>query len=279
MTAAHAHLLAAQIRGSGPRIVCLHSSTGSSAQWRLLQECLATRWEVLAPDLHGHGQSPAWPEVARATLDVDAAAVAAMSGIASGRSVHLVGHSYGAAVALQIAQRHPERVRSLTLYEPVLFGLLRKVAPADPALDEITEVAASVAALVKLGALEDAARVFVGYWGGAEAWNALGDEQRRSVCQRMAAVPMHFDALFAASWDGPALRRLRMPTLLMQGSQTRAPARRVSELLALALPQAQRVELGGAGHLGPLTHRQVVVRWMLTHIDPHLAQGLSVPAG
>ena len=262
--------LSARLSGHGERIVCLHSSTGSSAQWRDLQGALAQRWEVLSPDLYGHGRSPAWPEDVASTLHVDADAVAALAGIAS-RPVHLVGHSYGGAVALRIALRHPQRVRSLTLYEPVVFGMLKELAPADPALGEIEEVAASVASLVRAGCLGDAGRVFCGYWGGARAWGQMTDEQRQAVAMRMPAVPRHFDACFGARWDARLLQHLRMPVLLMHGSATRASARRVADLLAGALPQVQRVEFGGAGHLGPLTHRETVTRWMLTHIDPRLA--------
>lgn len=271
--------LAVHSRGTGERIVCLHSSTASGAQWRALQDLLGSRWQVMAPDLHGHGRSPALPVGGAGALHADADAVAQVSGMAVGQAVHLVGHSYGAAVALQMALAHPARVRSLTLYEPVAFGLLHKAAPGDEALDEIEAVASSVAALVRLGALHDAARVFVGYWGGAAAWAAMNDDQQRSVMARMPSVPQHFDALFAARWDGPVLRRLRMPVLLMRGESTRAAARRVSELLAAALPHAQCVELGGAGHLGPLTHRETVARWMLAHLDPQLfSDSFSVPA-
>jgi len=259
--------LSARLSGRGERIVCLHSSTGSSAQWRDLQQRLAQRWEVLAPDLYGHGRSPAWP-ARPATLHVDAAAVAALSGP---RPLHLVGHSYGGAVALQIALRHPERVASLTLYEPVAFGLLRKLAPRDAALEEIEEVAGSVASLVAAHCLHDAGRVFSGYWGGARAWGAMSEEQRQAVAMRMPAVPRHFEACFRAAWSTRLLARLRMPVLLMRGGATRASARRVAELLAAALPQAQCVELQGAGHLGPLTHRETVNRWMLLHIDARLA--------
>lgn len=264
--------LAVHAEGSGPRVVCLHSSTGSHAQWRTLQQRLAARWQVLAPDLHGHGASPGWPVGGSATLHVDAAAVAHAAGLHEGEAVHLVGHSYGAAVALQVALRHPLQVRSLTLYEPVAFGLLREMAPTDAALEEIEAVAASVAALVNLGALQDAARVFVGYWGGAAAWAAMNEAQQRSVVARIVTVPRHFEALFAAAWNAPVLRRLRMPVLLMRGECTRAAARRVSELLAAALPQAQSVELYGAGHLGPITHRDTVAAWMLGHLDPQLAR-------
>lgn len=180
--------LASQTRGSGERVVCLHSSTSSGSQWRVLQETLAQQFEVMAVDLHGHGRSPAWPESASCALQLDAAAVAAAAGMGT-RDVHLVGHSYGAAVALQIALRWPQRLRSLTLYEPVVFGRLRRAAPQDDALDEIQEIAASVASLVLADCLEDAARVFVGYWGGVRAWAALDGAQQRAITARMPAVP------------------------------------------------------------------------------------------
>jgi pimeloyl-ACP methyl ester carboxylesterase len=133
--------LAAQVSGHGDLIVCLHSSTGSSAQWRGLTQTLAERWQLLGPDLHGHGRSPAWPADAGDTLHTDAAAVSARAG--PGR-MHLVGHSYGAAVALQMALRHPQLVASLTLYEPVLFGMLRRDAGCSEELGEIEDAAASV---------------------------------------------------------------------------------------------------------------------------------------
>ena len=267
--------LASRIQGSGAAVVCLHSSAGSSGQWRGLAETMSARWRVITPDLHGHGASPAWPEDAMNTLHVDADAAAQLAG--SG-PMHLVGHSYGAAVALQMALRDPGRVRSLTLYEPVVFGMLKDQVPAEPALEEIEDVAAAVAKLVAAGDLNDAARVFVGYWGGSRAWAQLGEAQRTALVARMPVVPRHFQALFAARWNARLLQRLDMPVLLLRGSATRAPARRVTELLAHALPHAQCGVLPDAGHLGPLTHARTVGEWMTTHIDPLLARRHSAPA-
>ena len=64
-----------------------------------------------------------------------------------------------------------------------------------------------------------------------------------------------------------------MPVLLLHGACTRAPARRVVELLSSALAHAQPCELGDAGHLGPITHAALVNHCMATHIDPALAAG------
>jgi pimeloyl-ACP methyl ester carboxylesterase len=264
--------LAAQVQGDGVAVVCLHSSTGSGSQWRHLAEALSPRWRVLAPDLYGHGGSPGWPAGAQETLHVDAAAAARLVDDAP---AHLVGHAYGAAVALQMALHSPERVRSLTLYEPVTFGMLERRAPADPTLVEITEVADSVDALVAAGCLDDAARVFAGYWGGSGIWAALDASQQAALARRIGVVPRHFRALFAARWDAHMLARLRMPVLLLRGSATRAPARRVSEALARALPHAQCAVLPEVGHLGPMTHPQLVGHWMTAHIDPLLGRRFS----
>ncbi|MBC7993881.1 MAG: alpha/beta fold hydrolase, partial [Rhizobacter sp.] len=235
---APAHL-SARTQGAGDLVVCLHSSAGTHAQWHGLSQALSSRWQVLAPDLHGHGRSPQWPKTAAHTLHVDAHAVTALMEATSPhldqRGVHLVGHSYGAAVAMQIALRHPRRVRSLTLYEPVAFGALRELAPRDPAFDEITDIAHSVRGLMRRGDMDEAAARFIAYWGGDKAWAAMSPAQRSAVAERMPAVPRHFDACFSARWTQAVLSRLTMPILLINGAQTRTPARRVAELLGRAL--------------------------------------------
>ena len=263
--------LFARRHGAGDRVLCLHSSTGSHAQWRDLTEALAGRCETITPDLHGHGRSPAWPAEAANSLHIDAHAVSALLPDADDGSaapgVHLVGHSYGGAVALQIALREPRRVRSLTLYEPVPFGLMHACAPGGTALGEIQDIAGSVEALVRRGDLDGAARVFVSYWGGAAAWEAMGPAQRTAVFARIVTVPRHFAALFRATWSARLLACLTMPVLLIHGAATRAPARCVADLLGDALPHVKRIEIAGAGHLGPMTHASAVTAAMLGHLQ------------
>lgn len=116
--------------------------------------------------------------------------------------VHLVGHGYGGAVALQMAISKPTRVLSLTLYEPLPFGVL---SGDDPALEEMQDVANSVVSLVAGRRLEDAARVFMGCWSGSSAWTRLDAGQRSALLARIATVPRAFDAHFAARWDQHAL--------------------------------------------------------------------------
>jgi pimeloyl-ACP methyl ester carboxylesterase len=270
---------AASTQGAGDLVVCLHATAATHAQWQGLANTLSRHWQVLLPDLHGHGESPPFPPTTTNALQADAEAVGALMDSTQPqldtRGVHLVGHSYGAALALQIALRHPERVRSLSLYEPVAFGVLREMAPRDPALMEITDVAHTVRGLVLRGEIDEAAASFIGYWAGDASWNQMAAAQRDAVARRMPAVPRHFDACFTARWHKSLLARLNMPILLMHGSQTRTPARRVAELLAHALPNVLRAEVPGAGHLGPLSHAATVNAWIAGRIDPRLSNGLD----
>lgn len=271
--------LSARTQGAGDLVVCLHSSAGTHSQWQGLANTLSRHWQVLLPDLHGHGRSPQFASTLMNAMQADADALIDLMETAqpqlAQRGVHLVGHSYGAAVAIQIALRRPELVRSLSLYEPVAFGVLRELAPRDPALLEITDVAHSVRGLLQRGELDEAAATFISYWGGEATWNHMAGAQRDAVASRMPAVPRHFDACFTARWHKSLLSRLTMPILLMNGSQTRTPARRVAELLAHALPNAVRAEVPGAGHLGPITHEATVNAWVTGRIDPRLSNGLD----
>lgn len=118
--------------GAGPAIVCLHSSASSSGQWRALTERLADRFKVIAADLYGCGKTPAWPSDHPMYLD-DELERLSPAFRAAGDRFHLIGHSYGVAIALKAALKDPQRLISLVLYEPVLFSVLVTGAPQSPA--------------------------------------------------------------------------------------------------------------------------------------------------
>ncbi|QPF71531.1 alpha/beta hydrolase [Roseateles sp. DAIF2] len=258
----HPHrLLHSQEFGLGPApLVCLHSSGASGGQWRALAERLQGRHRLVCVDLPGHGRSSDWAPDTRPDLALEAEVVWMSLG-PTPVPLDLVGHSYGAALALQMARQRPERVRSLTLYEPVLFGLLKHQEPWGEAWHEIADLAGRIDARLARHQPEGAAALFCDYWADGPAWAALNCLQQQSLARRMPTIARHFQALFAASWGTRELARLP-PLRLLCGGRTRAPARRISELLALALPQARLDWLPMAGHLGPISHPDEVAAWL-----------------
>ena len=126
--------------GFGETVLLLHSSASSGAQWRYLTESLQETYRFLAPDLYGYGETDAWP--GQGPLGLAEEAALADADLGNSDTLHLVGHSYGGAVALQFALQHADRLRSLTLIEPVAFHLLRG-ATAD-ILDSLTQREAKV---------------------------------------------------------------------------------------------------------------------------------------
>ena len=111
-------------RGNGPPVIIAHCSSASHREWLPLIEALEPDWRVLAPDFIGYGQSGAWPEGKVFTGQADLAVLLDLANKVE-RPIHLVGHSYGAALALEAARGLGSKVQSLTLVEPVAFNLLR----------------------------------------------------------------------------------------------------------------------------------------------------------
>ncbi len=97
-----------------PTVVAIHGITSSHLAWPLLPEALP-EVRVVAPDLRGRGRSNELPAPYGMPSHADDVA-AAMDALGIGQAV-IVGHSMGAFVALVLADRHPERVRSLVLVD------------------------------------------------------------------------------------------------------------------------------------------------------------------
>ena len=237
-------------------VVLLHSSGSSSRQWSALVDRLSPRYDMRAVDLHGHGAQPAWPGRQPLALADEVTLVEPI--LREVGAVHLVGHSYGGAVALKVAELHPQSVRSLVAYEPVLFRWLYDADPASDAAREVIEVAAAIRKALHGRSYSGAARPFVDYWSGTGAWDAMPESRRQAVAARMGSVLPHFDALLKDDRIATALHRIEAPMLLLTGASTVASMRRIGELLRAALPRAEHALLPSMGHMGPITHADAV---------------------
>jgi pimeloyl-ACP methyl ester carboxylesterase len=98
-------------KGSGPRMVVLHHSTGPF--WSPFHDCLATEFSVIAPDMPGYGQSTR-PVTARAPDHLSVLLLQLLE-IEGARGVHLVGLGFGGWVAANMAAMDQSRFASLTL--------------------------------------------------------------------------------------------------------------------------------------------------------------------
>jgi pimeloyl-ACP methyl ester carboxylesterase len=237
-------------------VLCIHSFASSWRQYRGLVTRLAPRFRVLAVDLYGHGEREPWEGGRDFTLADEAAPLEA-SLPASG-PLHLVGHSYGAAVALRIAANHRPRVRSMVLYEPAIWGTLAALCPGEPATREIEAVRDDTVGLLERGAEEAAAERFIDYWTGPGAWAATPQERRPKLIATVRTLRDGWQATFLDRWSADALRALDIPCLLLSGTSSTAAARRAVRLLGGLLPRALVTQLDGLAHMGPVTRPEQV---------------------
>lgn len=216
-----------------------------------MARALADRLTLTAPDLVGHGKGP------DRDLDRDYHDHCAEGALAHlpDTPCHLVGHSFGATLALRLALDHPERVASLTLIEPVLFAAAR----GQPGW--LREMAA-FAGLEAAFAADDraaATRAFLSAWGDGPPFDSLPSAQRTYLQDRVWVVAASSPALHADSAGLlPRLGQIGCPVLLLEGDRSPKVIGEIQTALAAAIPGARRAVIPGAGHMAPITHAQAV---------------------
>jgi len=173
----------------------------------------------------------------------------------TGEPVDLVGHSYGGAVALRIAQEETQMVRSLTLIEPVAFYLLRDGNEEDrAAFSEIADIADSVS---RAGANPDdpnGMRQFVEYWNGEGAWKILDVDKRKALNELAPVVARNFLTTMWETLPSTAFSRMTAPTVIVRGAHSTAPAIRIAAKLSSLLPGASLITYPDGGHMLPNSH-------------------------
>jgi lipase len=98
-----------------PQILAVHGLTGHGRRWRTLATRHLPEFAIVAPDLIGHGRS-SW--AAPWSIDANVGALAGL--LDAGGPVVVVGHSFGGAVALNLAAARPDLVTALVLLDPAV---------------------------------------------------------------------------------------------------------------------------------------------------------------
>jgi len=210
--------------GTGPGVVCLHSNASTSGQWRGLTDLLALKFRVFAPDSYDSGESPQWPSD-RVILLRDEVALIEPVIRRAGPRLALVGHSYGATVALIAALAHPRRVRAMALYEPTLFALLDAEMPAPNAADGIRDVVADAVVALDSGNQDAAAERFIDYWTGTGSWKQTPEQRKPSIAASVRNVRRWGYALFTEPTPLAAFRSLDVSKISATWAQLPIPTR------------------------------------------------------
>jgi len=252
--------------GAGDPVLMLHASACTGGSWRGLIGELGAGFSFYTPDLAGYGQSSCEYLEQNSSLRTEAEFVAPLLWDAK-EPFHVIGHSFGGAVALALAMAWPERVKTLTLYEPTAFFVLRDRNGADrKKFEEIASLAQEMKDAVAAGGESRAMARFVDFWSEPGAWDRLPAAQQVEFSGLTKKVICNFRALFDEARDAAEFGRLPFPVTILRGASSPRVAQRVAEVLEELIPQARLITLPGIGHMGPVTHPQTVARAVTDHL-------------
>jgi pimeloyl-ACP methyl ester carboxylesterase len=271
----------ADFGGEGPTTLLLHGLGASHTSWMAVGDALARRGRVLAPDLLGFGRTP--PEGREPTIEANVAMLARLVDTETRGPVTVMGNSMGGLVAVLLAAARPDRVARLVLVAPAL------PRPASAPVDLAVAALFSLYATPYLGEMfmrrrlaqvgpeqilrdtlvmcgVDPARMLPAAW---EASLVLARERAHfpwaasaflGATRSLVRTNLRRDRLY------DAIRGLRAPALLTQGTADRLVPVEVSEAAARLRSDWTLERMDGVGHVPqvevPERWLEVVTRWL-----------------
>lgn len=235
------------LTGDGPGVVLVHGAGMDSSVWQLQTRFLAHRGlRAVAVDLPAHGRSAGTPiESIESMADWLASYVEAVGF----GTAHVVGHSMGTFVALEMARRYPSATSSITL-----CGTATDMAVHPALLDAADNDLPAAAAL--MAAWGHAAPAHVGWHPTPGQWMLGG---ARALVERSAAGVLATDFRACQNYDGAlAAAAVTCPATVVIGLGDKMTPAKGGRALAAALPTARIIELAETGHSMMSEHPRAV---------------------
>ena len=248
--------------GSGEPLVFVHGSASDYRTWHLQQETFAERFRVISYSRRYHWPNAPIPNGADYSMAEHIADLRAVLQALGAAPAHLVGHSYGAFVALLLAQRSPNSSAPSSLAEPPVITLFVSSTPKPLELLKLLATRPrTAAAIIKLGAtgigpataaaergdMEEAMRLFGTAALGREPYARLSEARKEQVRVNLFRAELLGSGFLPL--EAERLRGIRTPTLLLTGQSSPRVFDRLTDRLEELLPRTERVEIPGASHI------------------------------
>lgn len=243
-----------EVSGEGQPVVLVHASGLNARQWRGRWIPALQGFRTFAPDLWGCGKSPGWPGPWPFRLESDLALVRGL--LEAQGPAHLVGHSYGGALCLYAAAERPDLVRSITIYEAPIMGMLG--LPPEQVVGRLVDPA--------LEGTEAWYEAFVDWWNGAGSWKALPEPSRQAQLRAAREAWGQVQDLLADPRRPEHYAGITAPILVMRGTRSPPVVYEAARVFVDRHPTARLLVLEGLDHLAPVLQADLVA----PHVRAHL---------
>lgn len=236
--------------GSGPPLVLIHGSVSDYREWSKQMKPFAGHYRVIAYSRRYHWPNTVPTADADASLEVQVEDLAAIIKTLKIGPAHLIGHSYGGAVALHLALRYPELVRTLVLAEPGVASVLTE-APEDQAARS-REGQANRIAMKEAFATGDAERIVrtIAADVAPGVYEKAGRDVRQMLLDNVPAFQLDYNSR-RLPFTCDVAKKIAAPALILAGDRSPLGLQRIAEKAAGCLMSAKFVRIPDATHWIP----------------------------
>ena len=232
--------------GDGAPILLIHPAGSTASTWGAALDQLARLGRVISYDRRGYARSGGAPVRSTSTHTADAAAILESLGAAP---AVVVGTSAGAAIAVDLAVRHPQLVSVVVAHEfPWRYT---RHLPAASQVTALLKIETYALAGRNAKAVETLLRSAYSYRDGGSAWEAFPEEWREAARDNAEAALADFRNSIGVYPSAADLATVDVPVVCSYGARSPRNMVRLVRALALAIPGARTHELEGAGHAAP----------------------------
>ena len=240
-------------QGQGAPVVFVHGAFSDHRAWEGQREAVARQYRYIALTQRYFGTLP-WPDRGENySLATHADDLAVFIRELRTGPVHVVGWSYGGAIALALAVQHPELVKSLFLHEPAgLAGFVTDPADAKAAGDDRREIVTPAASASKAGETATAVRLFFdGVNGQPGIFETLPSGPQAMFLDNARTIPLQFAAPPPPAISCADLGQIKVPVAVSKGELTRPSYRILADTASRCIPGSRLVVIPGGRHAAP----------------------------